>query len=72
MGAKREMYNLIQKLAAEGMACLVISSELPEIIGLCHRAVVLREGHLMGEVPEGSLTEEAIMHLAAGVGAGAA
>lgn len=72
VGAKREMYNLIQKLAAEGMACLVISSELPEIIGLCHRAVVLREGHLMGEVPEGSLTEEAIMHLAAGVGAGAA
>ena len=67
VGAKREMYAIIQKLAAEGMACIVISSELPEIIGLCHRAVVMREGKIVGEVEEKQLSEEAIMHLAAGV-----
>jgi ribose transport system ATP-binding protein len=67
VGAKREMYNLIQRLASDGMACIVISSDLPEIIGLCHRAIVLREGRLMGELQEHELNEEAVMHLAAGV-----
>lgn len=67
VGAKREMYGLIQRLANEGMACLVISSELPEIIGLCHRAIVMREGRLMGELEADALSEEAVMRLAAGV-----
>jgi len=67
VGAKREMYNLIQRLAAEGLACIVISSELPEIIGLCHRAVVMREGKIMGELKDEELSEEAVMRLAAGV-----
>lgn len=67
VGAKREMYNLIQRLAREGMACIVISSELPEIIGLCHRAIVMREGRVMGELNADMLTEEAVMRLAAGV-----
>lgn len=67
VGAKREMYNLIQRLASQGMACVVISSELTEIIGLCHRAIVLREGQMMGEVGSEDLTEETLMHLAAGV-----
>jgi len=67
VGAKREMYNLIQRLAGEGMACIVISSELPEIIGLCHRAIVMREGAVVGEVAEANLTEESVMRLAAGV-----
>ena len=67
VGAKREMYNLIQRLASEGMACIVISSELPEIIGLCHRAIVMREGKLVGELNNEELSEEAVMHLAAGV-----
>ena len=69
VGAKREMYNLIQRLASEGMACIVISSELPEVIGLCHRAVVMREGKIVGELLESELSEEAVMHLAAGVAA---
>ena len=69
VGAKREIYNLIQKLASEGLACIVISSELPEIIGLCHRAVVMRDGKTVGEVSGANLTEEAIMYLAAGVAA---
>jgi ribose transport system ATP-binding protein len=63
------MYQLIHRLAAEGLACVVISSELPEIIGLCHRALVMREGHVMGEVVGDDLSEEALMHLAAGVAA---
>lgn len=69
VGAKREIYNLIQQLAREGLACVVISSELPEIIGLCHRAVVMREGVTVGEVSGANLTENAIMQLAAGVAA---
>ena len=69
VGAKREMYNLIQRLASEGMACIVISSELPEVIGLCHRVVVMREGKIVGELMDSELSEEAVMHLAAGVAA---
>ena len=67
VGAKREMYDLIQKLASEGLACLVISSDLPEIIGLCHRTLVMREGAIVGELQGDELTEEAIIRLAAGV-----
>lgn len=67
VGARREMYGLIQRLAAQGMACLVISSDLPEIIGLCHRAVVMRDGYVAGELQGDALTEQAVMHLAAGV-----
>ncbi len=69
VGAKREIYNLIRELAIEGMACVVISSELPEIIGLCHRAIVMREGRIVGELQENELSEEAVMRLAAGVAA---
>lgn len=67
VGAKREIYDLILRLAGEGMACIVISSELPEIIGLCHRAVIMREGRIVGELSGPGLTEEAVMRLAAGV-----
>lgn len=67
VGAKREVYQLIRRLVEEGMACIVISSELPEIIGLCHRTLVMREGRLVGELVGDEMTEEAIMRLAAGV-----
>jgi ribose transport system ATP-binding protein len=71
VGAKRELYRLVATLAADGLACLVISSELPELIGLCHRIAVMRQGRIVGEVdpvaqsPEE--TERSIMRLAAGV-----
>lgn len=71
LGAKREMYHLISQLALYGMTCVVISSELPELIGLCHRIMVLREGRTVGEMPGEGATEEALMRLAAGVGGGA-
>jgi ribose transport system ATP-binding protein len=68
VGAKREMYALMAKLASQGMAVIVISSEMNEILGLCHRALVLREGKVAGELKAGSdFSEGAMMHLAAGV-----
>lgn len=67
IGAKRELYQLIHDLAEKGMACLVISSELPELIGLCHRILVMRQGRIVGEVSGEGVTEEGIMMLAAGV-----
>lgn len=67
--AKAEIYSLIAKLAEEGLACLVISSEMNELIGLCDRIYVMREGSLVGELSRADFSEDAIMHLAAGVGA---
>jgi ribose transport system ATP-binding protein len=67
VGAKREIYQLVHDLAAKGMACLVISSELPELLGMCHRILVMRHGKIAGEVSGEGMTEEAIMMIAAGV-----
>jgi ribose transport system ATP-binding protein len=50
VGAKAEIYGLIQQLVGKGMAVLFISSELPEIIGVCDRVLVMREGEITGEV----------------------
>lgn len=69
IGAKSEIYQLIHRLAADGMGCLVISSEMNELIGLCDRVLVLRERRLMGELRGEEVTESRIMMLAAGVGA---
>jgi ribose transport system ATP-binding protein len=71
IGAKSEIYRIIDELARSGMAIVVISSELPEVVGVCDRVVVMREGHVMGQVggPTGvPITEESIMALATGVG----
>lgn len=67
IGAKRELYQLITDLAGEGLATILISSELPELIGLCHRIVVMRNGQVVGELAGETATEEAIVALAAGV-----
>jgi ABC-type sugar transport system ATPase subunit len=69
VGAKAEIYQLLDELAAEGQAVLMISSELPELIGLCTRILVMREGRLAGEVPRSEFSETALMHLMAGVAA---
>jgi ribose transport system ATP-binding protein len=69
VGAKREIYNLVHKFSEQGLATIVVSSELPEIIGLCHRVYVMREGKIVGELVGEQITEENIMQLAAGVGA---
>ena len=67
VGAKAEIYRLLDELACEGKALLVVSSELPELLGLCRRILVMREGHLAGEVARGDFSEESIMTLMAGV-----
>ena len=63
---------MIKEFSEAGLACLVISSEMQELIGLCHRILVLREGRLMGELMGDQMTEQNIMHLAAGIGEQAA
>jgi ABC-type sugar transport system ATPase subunit len=67
VGAKAEIHALIDKLAAEGNAILLISSELPEIIRLSTRVLVLREGRLVGELPRAQVTQDALLRLMAGL-----
>ncbi|MFO1039716.1 MAG: sugar ABC transporter ATP-binding protein [Geminicoccaceae bacterium] len=72
IGAKSEIYRIIDELAQKGIGVIVISSELPEVIGICDRVLVMREGQIEGEVggPTGKpVTQENIMALAAGVAA---
>ncbi|MDR3495705.1 MAG: sugar ABC transporter ATP-binding protein [Ancalomicrobiaceae bacterium] len=69
IGAKSEIYRLIDELAARGVAILVISSELPEVVGISDRVVVMRDGIVAGELDgsaEAPITQEAIMELATG------
>ena len=70
IGAKAEIYAVIQQLASKGTAVVFISSELPEIIGVCQRVIVMREGVVMGEVGGETgieVTQQNIMKLATGV-----
>ncbi len=66
VGAKREIYHLVQRLAAQGLAVVVISSELMELIGLCHRVAVMRAGRLQTTLQEPNLTEEELIAHATG------
>ena len=66
VGAKREIYHLIQQLAARGLAVIVISSELMELIGLCHRVAVMRAGRLLSTLQDTQLTEEELIAHATG------
>lgn len=66
VGAKAEIYALIDGLAREGAAILMISSDLEEVLGMSDRVLVLHEGRLAGELPREALSEEAVMHLATG------
>jgi ABC-type sugar transport system ATPase subunit len=64
VGAKTEIYRLVSALAAEGMAVIIVSSDLPEVLGLSHRVLVCRAGAVAGELAGEALTEENVMHLA--------
>jgi len=66
VGAKRDIYLLIQKLAGEGLAVIVISSELMELIGICHRVAVMRAGRLQTVLEAEQLTEEELIAHATG------
>ncbi|WP_336715978.1 sugar ABC transporter ATP-binding protein [Arthrobacter sp. USHLN218] len=65
VGAKVAVYRLMRQLASEGAAVLMVSSELPEVIGMSDRILVMRDGRLAGELPAGA-SEEAILQLATG------
>lgn len=64
IGAKYEIYEILKSLAAEGKGVIMISSELPEIIGLCDRIIVIKKGSVAGELSGVDMTEEKIMKLA--------
>jgi ribose transport system ATP-binding protein len=66
VGAKRDIYYLIQRLARQGYAVVVISSELMELVGLCHRVAVMRAGRLQATVSAQDLTEEELIAHATG------
>jgi ribose transport system ATP-binding protein len=69
IGARSEIYRVIADLAAEGKSVIVISSEMQELIGLCHRIIVMREGRIVGEMDGEGASEDAIVALATGVAA---
>lgn len=68
VGAKEEIYKLMDQLAGRGVAILFVSSELEEIISMSDRALVMHEGRISGEVSRAQLSEESVMRLATGVG----
>lgn len=64
VGAKSEIYKLLEALAAQGKAIVMISSELPEVLRLSHRVLVMCEGRITGELAAAEATQEKIMHFA--------
>jgi ABC-type sugar transport system ATPase subunit len=66
VGAKKEIHTLIKELANSRKGIILVSSELPEIIGMCHRVLVIRDGKLVKEFKKEELNEEDIMHASVG------
>ena len=66
VGAKQEIYSEINRLAATGIAIVLVSSELPEVLGLSDRVIVLHEGRITGEFEREAATPEAVMSCATG------
>ncbi|HEY3281005.1 MAG TPA: sugar ABC transporter ATP-binding protein [Armatimonadota bacterium] len=66
VGAKVEIYQLMNELAAKGVAIIMISSELPEVLGMSDRILVMHQGSLAGELSRAEASQERIMHLATG------
>ena len=67
VGAKAEIHKLLRNLVNEGMGVIMISSELPEIVGMCDRVMIMHEGVLSGEVGPSELNEKRIIQLASGI-----
>jgi ribose transport system ATP-binding protein len=68
IGAKQEIYGLMERLAEQGAAILFVSSEMEEILGMADRAFVMREGRIEGQLPREQMSERSIMRLAFGPG----
>jgi putative multiple sugar transport system ATP-binding protein len=62
VGAKYEIYTIINRLASEGKGIIFISSELPEILGVCDRIYVMRDGKIVGEMPASEASQEIVMN----------
>jgi ribose transport system ATP-binding protein len=69
VGAKAEIFKLMNALVSRGVAVLMISSELPEVLGMCDRILVMHEGRMAGELKRDEATQEKVMRLATGGGA---
>ena len=69
VGAKAEIYAIMHQLAREGMGILMVSSDLPEVLGMSDRIVVMHEGRIVAELPGYTTTQEEIMLHAAGLAA---
>ena len=67
INTKKEIYHFIQKLTEQGVSVIVISSEMDEIIGLCNRVIVMRNGSKSGELEGSDINEEEIMYYASGL-----
>jgi ABC-type sugar transport system ATPase subunit len=67
VGAKAEIHALVDRLAADGNAVLLISSELPEVIRLATRVLVIRDGRVVGDLPREGLAQDALLRLTAGI-----
>lgn len=68
VGAKAEIHRLLRELASSGIGIIVISSEMPELLGLSDRLLVVREGRIAGELGADAMSEEAVIRLASGMG----
>jgi len=64
VGAKREIYEIVYELAEQGVGVLMVSSELPEVLGVCDRIIVMREGAIAGELSRAEATEANVIRLA--------
>ena len=64
MGAKSEIYQLMRRLIEEGKSIIMISSEMPELIGMSDRILVMADGRLKGEIGRGDFTQEHILEMA--------
>jgi ribose transport system ATP-binding protein len=67
VGARQEIYRIIRDLAAEGVAIVIVSSDLPEVMGICQRVIIMHEGRITGELCASELSEEKIMYYATDV-----
>jgi L-arabinose transport system ATP-binding protein len=64
VGAKREIYSIVYSLARQGIGVVMASSELPEVLGICDRILVMREGQIVASVPRAEATQERLLKLA--------
>src|SRR5699024_3518114 len=64
VGAKDEIYQLLNQLAEAGKSIIMISSELPEVLRMAHRVIVMSEGRVTGELQQQEITQENVMHYA--------